>query len=247
MDIWGPLSITSLLGHRYFLTIVDDKSRNTWVYPMKNKSETSCLIKSFVSMIETQFNIKIKSIRSDNGPEFMLSNWYDSKGINHQKSCVETSQQNGIVERKHQHILSTTRAIMSQSNMPKTFWNHADCHAVFLINRQPSKILSGVSPFQVLHNKIPNIENLKVFGCLWYSTTLAANRHKLDSRARKGVFLGYKPGMKGYVIYDLKTREIYVSRNVSFYEEHFPFSIKPSNTAQEENYSQPKRIFMMTL
>lgn len=32
MDIWGPLSTSSVHGHRFFLTIVDDKSRHTWLY-----------------------------------------------------------------------------------------------------------------------------------------------------------------------------------------------------------------------
>ena len=31
IDIWGPLGTPSLHGHKYFLTIVDDFSRHTWV------------------------------------------------------------------------------------------------------------------------------------------------------------------------------------------------------------------------
>jgi hypothetical protein len=205
---------------------------------MKAKSET---IKSFVALVETQFNKTVKSIRSDNGPEFLLNNWYNSKGIIHQRSCVETPQQNGIVERKHQHILSTTRALMFQSNVPKSFWNHVVSHAVFLINRQPSDFLLGLSPFQVLHRKAPSNSDLKVFGCLCYSTTLTAKRQKLDSRARKGVFLGYKSGVKGSIIYDLKTREIFISRDVLYYENQFPFRAKLSPSVGEES-PQPKHV-----
>ena len=69
---------------------------------MKHKSDVSSLVKSFVSMVGTQFNAKVKTIRSDNGREFLLQNYFDSQGIIHQTSCVETPQQNGIVERKHQ-------------------------------------------------------------------------------------------------------------------------------------------------
>jgi hypothetical protein len=50
MDIWGPISVPSMLGYKYFLTVVDDKSRYTWLYFMKFKSETASIIKSFVSM-----------------------------------------------------------------------------------------------------------------------------------------------------------------------------------------------------
>ena len=83
MDIWGPYAHPSFLGHKYFLTIVDDKSRYTWIIFLKLKPEVANHIKQFVSMIETQFFVKIKSIRSDNGPEFALKNFYASKGILH--------------------------------------------------------------------------------------------------------------------------------------------------------------------
>jgi hypothetical protein len=68
MDIWGPLAIPSMLGFKYFLTIVDDRSRFTWIYLMKVKSEASTHIKSFHAMVKTQFNSNIKCIRSDNDP-----------------------------------------------------------------------------------------------------------------------------------------------------------------------------------
>ncbi|XP_019462962.1 PREDICTED: uncharacterized protein LOC109361889 [Lupinus angustifolius] len=67
VDIWGPISIPSTFGHRYFLTIVDDISRFTWLFFMKQKSETSQLVRQFVTYIETQFHLTVKNIRSDNG------------------------------------------------------------------------------------------------------------------------------------------------------------------------------------
>lgn len=131
-DIWGPISSPSMLGHKYFLTIVDDASRYTWLYFMKLKSETQQLIKNFISYVETQFDTKIKGIRTDNGYEFKLTQYYSSKGIVHQTSCVETPQQNGIIERKHQHILAITRALLFQSSLPKVFWTRCSpCHSPY--------------------------------------------------------------------------------------------------------------------
>jgi hypothetical protein len=121
LDILGPLSIPSMSGFKYFLTVVDDKSRFTWIYLMKLRSETSNIIQSFVAMVNTQFNIKVKCIRSDNGHEFKLHKFYNEHRIIHQSSCVGTPQQNGVVERKHQHILDTARALLFNQNYLKKF------------------------------------------------------------------------------------------------------------------------------
>ena len=82
-DIWGPFSTPSLNGSKYFLTLVNDHSRCTWVYLMKSKSAASSLIQSFFQIVLNQFKVSIKVIRSDNGPEFTLSTFYASKGVLH--------------------------------------------------------------------------------------------------------------------------------------------------------------------
>ena len=154
-------------------------------------------LQSFVLFVETHFNAHIKFIHSDNDLEFKLDHFYLSKGIIHQTSCRETPQQNGRVERKHQHILNVGRALLFQSHLPKIFWSYAILHAVFLINRVPSQLLNNVSPFELLYNTIPDYDDLKPFGCLCYISTLKYQRHKFDPRASKEVFLGYKLGVKG--------------------------------------------------
>ena len=71
------------------------------------------------------FGCAVKVIRTNNGSEFNLKELYSSKGIIHQKTCVESPQQKGIMERKHQHILSIARALMIQSSMPMSYWNES--------------------------------------------------------------------------------------------------------------------------
>ena len=117
-DLWGPFSIPIVDGYKYFLTIVDDFSRCTWIYLLKAKSETQVLLPQFCAYVETQFNKKIKCIRTDNGTEFLLKEFFKSKGIIHQLSCVETPQQNSIGGKKHQRILNVARALKFQSNVP---------------------------------------------------------------------------------------------------------------------------------
>lgn len=65
-------------------------------------------------MVQTQFNSKVCHIRSDNGKEFdsdIMRDFLHSHGISHQTSCLDTPQQNGVVERKHRHLLEVARAL----------------------------------------------------------------------------------------------------------------------------------------
>lgn len=223
MDIWGPLSHSSIHGHKYFLTIVDDCTRHTWIYLMKAKFETRKLMHDFVVLIKNQFDKVIKVIRTDNGVEFLYPEFYAKFGILHQTSCVETPQQNSIVERKHRHILNVTRCLLFHANLPKIFWSFAVKHAIYLINRLPSASIDNYSPYELLYKHLPVLNELKVFGSLCFVSTLHQHRTKLDPRSRKCLFLGYKFGTKGFICYDLHTREILVSRHVIFHENIFPY------------------------
>jgi len=82
-DIWGPPAFPFVHNHKYFLTIVDDFSRFLWTILLKTKSEVSTHVKNFIQMIETKFKIIPKIVRSDNGPEFLVIDFYASKGILH--------------------------------------------------------------------------------------------------------------------------------------------------------------------
>jgi len=75
-------------------------------------------LKDFVVFIQTEFETGIKVIRSDNGTEFFMTNFFCNKGIVHQTSCVNTPQQNSIVERNHGHLLNVVRTLMIHSHLP---------------------------------------------------------------------------------------------------------------------------------
>jgi len=247
VDIWGVISISSIHGHKYFLTMVDDFSRHTWTFLMHSKGETRNLLLNFVIYIKNQFKKDIKVIRFDNGPKFKYIDLYNKYGIIHQRSCVGTPQQNSIVERKHQHVLNVTRSLLFQSNLPKCYWSYVVNHVVHLINIMPSAVLKNKSPYEMLYQKPPTYLDLKTFGCLCFASTSDVNISKLDPRARKCVFIGFKNGIKGYILLDLKTREIFISRNDLFYETIFSFSSMDNDTieksmTQDLNFLNDSRI-----
>ena len=99
-------------------------------------------------MIFTQFNAKIKIFRSENALELGSSRaatqFFQSKGIIHQTNTRDTPQQNGIVERKHRHLLETARALFVQSKLPIIFWGDCILTATYLINRYPMQLLHNI-------------------------------------------------------------------------------------------------------
>lgn len=98
-------------------------------------------------MTQNQYNTTLKTLRTDNGIKFSLPSLYASKGINHQRSCVETPQHNGSIERKHQHLLNVGRALLYQAKLSKTYWSYAFLYATFIINWVPAPILNHQSPY----------------------------------------------------------------------------------------------------
>jgi len=213
--------------------------RFTWIHPLKAKSNVKIVLPSFIKLIENQFALKLRLLRSNNGKKFILNEFYSTNGIFHKTTYVETPQQNNIVERKHQHLLNVSRALLFQAHLSNCFWSFVVKHATHIINRLPSSSLNFKSPYELVHGHSPVLNHLRIFGCFAYATTIAAGRTKLDKRALKTIFLGFKPGTKSFVLYDLSHKSCFISRNVIFYEQHFSFSthshIANTNVIQHDN------------
>lgn len=124
-------------------------------------------------------------------------------------------QQKGIVERKHQHILSVTCAIIFNLIYLKK-WANALSHDDFLINRLHSKFLKLQTPFTILNNSLPDYSTIKIFRCLVFASIPNHNRSKLDLRSCTCFYLGNKNGVKGNILYDLKPRVYFLYMDTIF-------------------------------
>jgi hypothetical protein len=241
-DVWGPARTTGLCGARYFVTFIDDHSRLTWVYVLKDRSQLFATFQSFYAEISNQFNAKLLAFRTDNAREYTESSFQEfltSRGILHQTSCVRTPQQNGIAERKNGSILAIARALMLQMHVPKPFWADAVLTATYLLNRMPSRVLKGKSPFEILFaDKSPFSVPLKVFGCVSFVHNLNPSRDKLDPRAHKCIFLGYSRTQKGYRCYSPSLQKHFVSADVTFFED-VPYYSPQGGQLQDSILSSP--------
>lgn len=219
VDIWGGYHTFSTCGARYFLTIVDDCTRNTWVYLLRYKSDALSKIQFFLNMVKTHFNSKVKFFRSDNALDFLsrpVQKLFHDNGILQELTCTDTPQQNGVAERKHRHILNVARCLRFQAHLPIKFWGECVLAAVYLINRTPSKNLKNISPYERLFHRPPNYKYLHVFGCLCYAQTSRVGRDKFQPRGVPCVFLGYPPRHSGYRLL-ISTRTHFSSLGTSLF------------------------------
>ncbi|GKB42908.1 putative RNA-directed DNA polymerase [Tanacetum coccineum] len=246
LDLWGPYRVHSREGYIFFLTIVDDYSRAVWVYLVKTKDEVFDVFVSFINLIHNQFNIKIKTVRSDNGTGFVNKKMFDmffELGIFHQTSCSHTPQQNGIAERKHRHLLNVARSLMFQGGIPLRFWSDCVLTAVYLINKGCIYLYLKFEsiPYELVYNKKPNLSHLRSFGCLCFSTILN-NHDEMSFRSEKCVLIGYSSNKKAYKLLSLDTRNVFYSRDVKFYETVFPFKQKTCDSTDVENTSEADHL-----
>ena len=235
-DVWGPYKQKTHDNCIYFLTIVEDFSKATWIYLMPDKGLVPSMFRQFIPYVKNQFDKTIKVLRTDNGTEFVnsaLSTFLAELGIVHQTSCTYTPQQNGLVERKHRTLLNVARSLRFHAALPLNFWGDCLLTAAYLINRTPSPLLKNKSPYEVLFNELPDYSLLKTFGCLCYATSLPHPTDKFAQRAVKGVFLGYPFAKKGYKVLNLNTRKVFLSRDVKFFETIFPFQSVSTPSIQQ--------------
>nr|XP_016445482.1 PREDICTED: uncharacterized protein LOC107770663 [Nicotiana tabacum] len=212
----------------------------TWTFLSSTKSNAFGVLKNFLVMIERQFGVKIQKLRTDNAFELgrgsQESAFLSSQGILHQISCVKTPQQNGVVERKHGHLLEIARALLFQSYVPIAYWGECLLTATYLINKLPPKVLKGKTPFSMLFNQPTSYNQLKSFGCLCYVSTLSNGRSKFDPKAKACVFLGYPLGQKGYKLLELDTKKVVVSKYVHFFEDKYPFASNPTSSSSDSTF-----------
>lgn len=105
--------------------------------------------------------------------------------------------------------------------------------AAYLINRTPTPLLDGKTPYDMLFNKPPSYNILRVFGCLCFVKNQSRMIDKFRSRTRKCIFVGYPYGKKGWRLYDLENKDFFVSRDVIFCEDKFPYSEKSESVVND--------------
>jgi histone deacetylase 1/2 len=121
-DVWGPASVPSTTGAKYYVSFLDDYSKFLWLFPIHLKSDVERIFLNFQTYVEKQFDRKIKAIQSDWGGEYRrLNTYFHQNGINHRLACPHTHQQNSFIERKHRHIVEVGLSLLAHSHLPMIY------------------------------------------------------------------------------------------------------------------------------
>ncbi|GKD03062.1 retrovirus-related pol polyprotein from transposon TNT 1-94, partial [Tanacetum coccineum] len=156
MDLCGPMRVQSINVKKYILVIVDDYSRH---------------------------------VRTDNGTEFVnkdLTAYYESVNITHEKTVPRTPQQNGIVEQRNHTLVEATQTMLIFSKAPMFLWAEAIATACYTQNRSLIHTLHNKTPYELMHDKKPDLSFLRVFGALCYPTNDSEDLGKLKAKADIG-------------------------------------------------------------
>jgi transposase InsO family protein len=235
-DICGPIQEDSISGAVYILTFIDDASRKSDVYLLRNKSEVYEKFLQYKARAENETGKKIKVLRSDNGGEYMskaMKNYFDEQGIKHEFTTIYTPQQNGVAERLNRTLLEKARCLLRARNVPLAFWGEAIKMANFLRNHLATKICEDKTPIEIWTGRKPSIAFIKTFGCkAFVHIPRPYWEGKLGPRAERGMFLGFDENRKAAIIWILDSCKIVTSRDVKYNEDEDGW--KETFTAEDE-------------
>ncbi|GJX43796.1 retrovirus-related pol polyprotein from transposon TNT 1-94 [Tanacetum coccineum] len=194
MDLCGPMRKESINGKKYILVIVDDYSQFTWVKFLRSKDEAPDAIIKCIKNIQVRLNVTVCNVRIDNGTKFI----------------------NQILRDFYENVAARTMLIFSKA--PLFLWAEAINTACYTQNRSLICLQYNKTPYELMHDKKPDLLFLHVFGSLCYPTNNSEDLGKLNAKADIGIFVGYAPAKKAFRIYNRRTRKIMETIHVTFDE-----------------------------
>ena len=216
-DIWGPYRTASLGGHSYFISLIDDFTRKSWLILLKNRRTIYGAIKEWMNVVEGEKNQQVIKFRCDNAKEYKkFMELIRPDGIRAEPTIPYTPEQNGVAERYNRTIVQMIRSMLVWAKLPHSFWGEAAMTANYLRNLLPTAKVNQ-SPEEKWTEQKPDISHLRTFGCLVHVHIPKENRSKLDKVSWQGIFVGYHSSNQ-YRIYNPKTSKVEWHTSIKFLE-----------------------------
>ena len=217
-DLWGPISLASMGGRKYYVSFTDDYSRYTQLTLLRTKDETLEAYKRFAAWAKTQHGVNIKRLRSDRGGEYTGGNftkYLEEQGTERRLTTHDTPQHNGVAEALNRRLLERVRAMIHGTDLPRNLWGEAINHAVWLKNRTSTRALGNVTPYKRLYGSKPYLGGVPEWGQrVWVHDNTGS---KLDSRANEARWIGFdSDSPHAHRVYWMGKNTISVERNIKF-------------------------------
>jgi hypothetical protein len=137
-DVWGPSQVSSLGGSHCYVAFIDDATRKTWVYFIRQKYDVFYTFKKWKALVENDTGKSLKCLRSENGGEYCSKEFYyycSYHGIRREKTVPRTPQEKGVSERMNRTIMEHARSMRLHPSLPLQFWEDVVDTIVYLICR----------------------------------------------------------------------------------------------------------------
>ena len=216
-NLWGPAPVESISRKKYYVTFTDDYSWYTNIYFLHSKDKTFDFYQAYEAWLFTQYKVKIKCLRSDQGGEYLdddFSKHLRNAGTTRKLTVHDTP---GVAERLNRTLLEKVRAMLHDSQLLKFLWAEAAQHAVYLKNRTWTHTIGNTTPYELLNNNKPNLGNLQPWGCRVRVHNDCEGISKLEGQSHVGWWLGFDGDTRDrHRIYWPERRTVSVERNVKF-------------------------------
>ncbi|GJR99519.1 retrovirus-related pol polyprotein from transposon TNT 1-94 [Tanacetum coccineum] len=163
-----------------------------------------------------------KAIDGDHGREFdnevQFGAFCDANGITHNFLAPRTPQSNRVVERKNRTLQEMARTLLNEQSIPQKFWCNAVDTSTYILNRILIRHFLGKTPYELFKGKKTSLEHFKVLGSKCFILNTKDYLTKFDPKSTEGVFLGYSPNNKAYIVLNKETMKVEESLNIKFDE-----------------------------
>ncbi|GKB73102.1 retrovirus-related pol polyprotein from transposon TNT 1-94 [Tanacetum coccineum] len=159
IDLFRPVKPQTIIHNKYTLVIVDEYSRNTWVFCLKKKSDAADCIMYFIRQMENINDTNVKQLRSDNA------------------------------ERRNRTSIEVVRTMLNGVKLPKQFWGEAVNAACYTQNRSIIMKRHKKTTYEVFRGRAPDVSYFHVFGYPVNIHNHRDHLGKFDAKADDGFFL----------------------------------------------------------
>jgi hypothetical protein len=210
-------------GEHYSMSMLDDHTSFVWTKLLKTKDQAADEIIAWHARVSRQHGRTLRTLQIDNGElkSKKLESWSASLGIEIRFTAPYSSSQNGRVERVHQTIAGTARAMRIACGLPENMWGEFTLTASYLRNfRLTTALPANVTPHESRFRIKPDLSHLREIGCKAFVLIQNVHVTKIQPRSLECILIGYDLHSKAYRCYHRPSRRIIVSRNVYFVESH---------------------------